>query len=106
VSTWADVPLLPNRPPATIDEVAALARRDLLMMAAGGAGGLLGIAADTKEEGNSLRRMSHFAPESISDADFAAAVRRGFDDLRALDEVRPIRPEDMLPPVGRAGNLK
>jgi hypothetical protein len=100
VSTWAQVPLRPERPPATIEEVAGRARRDLLLMGLGGAGGLLGVAADTKAAPNQLRGLSHFAPETVSDAEFAAAVRRGFDDLRACDEVRPVRPEDMFPPVG------
>ncbi len=75
------MPLPRDRLPATLDEVAGRARRDLLLMGAGSAGGLLGVAAGT--EG-----MSHFSPETISDADFAAAVRRGFDDMRQLDEVR------------------
>ena len=69
-------------------------------MGLGGAGGLLGVAADPNGGVNTLRDMSHFAPESISDADFAAAVRRGLDDMRQFDEVRPIHPEDMLPPAG------
>jgi hypothetical protein len=88
VSTWAEVPLPPDRPPASLDEVAGRARRDLLLMGGGSAGGLLGIAADTKGDAETLRPMSHFSPETISDADFAAAVRRGFDDMRQLDEVR------------------
>ena len=98
VSTWTEVPLAPNRPPATLDEVAARARHDLLIMGVGSAGGLLGVAADAKAAAKTLRPMSHFSQETVSDADFAAAVRRGLDDLRQLDEVRDMRPEDMLPP--------
>jgi outer membrane lipoprotein-sorting protein len=98
VSTWTEVPLAPNRPPATLEEVAARARHDLLMMGLGGAWGLLGVAADAKAAAKTLRPMSHFSQETISDADFAAAVRRGLDDIRQLDEVREMRPEDMLPP--------
>lgn len=100
VSTWAEVPIPPDRPPTTIDDVAARARLDLLLMGAGGAGGLLGVAADARADASNLRPLSHFAPEATTDADFAAAVRRGLDDLRACDEVHDIRPEDMLPPLG------
>jgi hypothetical protein len=100
VSTWAEVPLPPDRPPATWDDVAARARRDLLVMGVGGAGWLKGVAADTKPDGPTGRGISGFAPESISDADFAAAVRRGLDDMRGWDEVRAPGPEDMLPPRG------
>jgi hypothetical protein len=60
-----------------------------------------GVAADTRAEGQDLRGISSFAPESISDAEFAAAVRRGLEDLRRFDEVHVPGPEDMLPPVGR-----
>jgi hypothetical protein len=73
------------------------------LWSAGAAGGLLGIAGDAKSEPGNLRPMSHFAPDAISDADFAAAVRRGLDDFRQFDEVRPLRPEDMLPPLGKGG---
>ena len=97
VSTWADVPLPPDRPPTTLEEVAGRARRDLLVMAAGGVGGLLGVAADSKAEAQSLRPLSHFSPETVSDADYAAAVRRGLDDLRQFDEIREVGPQDMLP---------
>ncbi|MDR3618452.1 MAG: hypothetical protein P4L85_03810 [Paludisphaera borealis] len=100
VSTWVEVPLPPDRPPTTLEVVAGRARRDLLLM--GAAGGLLGVAADAKGGPQTLRPLSHFAPEAISDADFAAAVRRGLDDLRAFDEVRDIPPEEMLPPLGEA----
>ena len=104
VSTWAEVPLLPDRPPTTLEDIAGRARGDLLIMSVGGAGGLLGIAADTRGDARSGRPMSHFAPEAISDADFAAAVRRGLDDMREFDEVRDIRPGEMLPPLGPGGS--
>ena len=104
VSTWAEVPLVAERPPGTLEEVAARARHDLLMMAAGGAGGLLGVAADTKADPNTLRPLSHFSQETVSDADFAAAVRRGLDDLRTLDQVRDVHAEDMLLP-GAGGHI-
>ena len=104
VSTWAEVPLAPDRPPGTLEEVAARARDDLLMMGVGGAGGLLGVAADAKAAPNTLRPLSHFSQETVSDADFAAAVRRGLDDCGQFDEVRDVRPEDMLPP-GAGGHV-
>jgi len=100
VSTWAAVPVPPDRPPTTLDDVAGRARRDLLLMAVGGAGGLLGVAADAKRDGQSVRPLSNFSPETVSDADFAAAVRRGFDDLRQLDEIRDFHPEEKVAPPG------
>jgi hypothetical protein len=93
VSTWAEVPVPSDRPPATWEDVAARARRDLLVMGVGNIGWLKGIAADTQPEGENPRSISSFAPEAISDADFSAAVRRGLEDLRDLDELR-----DILPP--------
>lgn len=110
VSTWAEVPVPPGRPPATLDDVAARARRDLLQMgvgvAAGGAGSLLGVAADSKGDAQSLRPLSHFSPEAVSDADFAAAVRRGLDDLRRFDEVHDVGPQGMLPPPGEGDSKR
>ena len=94
VSTWAEVPLLPNRPPITIDAAASLARRDLLLMAAGSSGGLLGVPADVKGGPHPLRSQSYISQETVSDAEFATAVRRGLADLRELDEVRDAGPED------------
>lgn len=105
VSTWAVVPLLPDRGPTTWEDIAARARRDLLVMGCGSAGGLYGVAADTKPDGPSGRGISSLAPDAISDAQFVAAVRRGLDDLRAYDEVRTgYVPgfENMLPPMGEA----
>ncbi|SIO40388.1 RNA polymerase sigma factor, sigma-70 family [Singulisphaera sp. GP187] len=102
VSTWAVVPVPPNRPPTTLEDVATRTRRDLLVMGLGYyAGGLKGVAADTKDDHPSSRGISTFAADAISDADFVAAVRRGLEDLRQLDEVHDPGPEDMLPPLGR-----
>jgi hypothetical protein len=69
---------------------------------------LLGVAADTKADARSLRGMSHFAPGSISDADFAAAVRRGLDDLDDLGEVHNIgtEVENMPPPVAGSNSKR
>lgn len=102
VSTWVVVPVPPDRPPTTWDDVAARARRDLLVMGVGGTGWLKGVAAETRPDGQSGRGISSFAPESISDPDFVATVRRGLDDLRRFDEVHDLHPEDMLPPGGGA----
>jgi hypothetical protein len=103
VSTWAEVPVPPDRPPTTLDDVAGRARRDLLLMGVGGAGRLMGVAADTKSEGPGLRGISQFAPETVSDTDFADAVRRGLEDLRQFDEVHDLRPEDTRLPMGGGG---
>ena len=48
VSTWAAVPLPADRPPATLEDVAARARLDVQRMSVSGAGGLLGVAANLK----------------------------------------------------------
>jgi hypothetical protein len=98
VSTWVVVPLPPDRPAATWEDVAASARRDLLVMGIGSSGSLMGIAADTKADGQNLRGISGFAPEAISDDAFSAAVRRGLEDLRRFDEVHDVGPEGMPPP--------
>jgi hypothetical protein len=87
VSQWVEVPLPPDRLPATIDDVAARTRHDLLLMGYGGSHSLLGIAAGTKADGSSLRPMNHFEPNQITDVEYAAAVRCGIDDLRSLDKV-------------------
>jgi hypothetical protein len=54
VSTWAVVPVPPDRPPTTWEDVAARARRDLLVMGVGGTGWLMGVAAETKAEGQKI----------------------------------------------------
>ena len=87
VTQWVDVPLPPDRSPTTIDDVASRARHDLLLMRYGGSYALYGIAADTKADTNDLRPMTHFEPDQITDAEYAAAVRRGIDDMRSLDKV-------------------
>ena len=102
VSTWVEVPVPFDRPPTTLDDVAGRARRDLMLMSIGGAGGLLGVAADTKGAPQTLRPLSHFSPEAVTDTGFAAAVRRGIDDLRQFDEVHDFRLEGMDVPPGQA----
>ena len=106
VSTWAVVPVPADRPPATWEDVTARARRDLLVMGAGDVGWLHGVAADTKADGPNLRGMSSFKPDAISDADFAAVVRRGLDELRRLDEVHMPGPEDAVPQSRGGGSSK
>ena len=64
------------------------------------AGGLLGVAPGIPFQPNVQRPLSKIGPE-VSDAEFAAAIQRGIDDLRQFDEVRDLRPEDMLPAMGQ-----
>ena len=96
VSTWAEVPLPADRPPATLEDVAARARHDVQQMSVSGAGGLLGVAADLKPAPQSLRPLSRVLPE-VPEAEFAAAVRRGLDDLREFDKIEDLRPGEFLP---------
>ena len=74
-------------------------------MGAGDVGWLHGVAADTNADGPNLRGMSSFKPDAISDADFAAVVRRGLDELRRLDEVHMPGPADAVP-QSRAGTAR
>ena len=96
VSTWAEVPLPADRPPATLEDVAARARHDVQRMSVSGAGGLLGVAANLKPAPKTLRPLSRVLPD-VPEAEFAAAVRRGLDDLRELDKIEDPRPGDLLP---------
>ncbi|MFO0957254.1 MAG: hypothetical protein U0800_07270 [Isosphaeraceae bacterium] len=100
VSTWASVPLPADRPPATWEAVAARARQDLIVMGTGGVGHLFGVAAGARPEGNSGRPLSTYLPDAIGDADFAAAVRRGLEDMREWDEVGIPDPEGLIPQLG------
>jgi hypothetical protein len=67
-------------------------------MGVGGAGWLHGVAAETKADGDELRGISSYAPDAISDTEFAAAVHRGLDDLRRLDEIRKPHSDRMPSP--------
>lgn len=88
VSTWAEVPLPADRPPATIEAVAARARRDLMQMGGVDSGyRLRGVATDVEPGSLSLRPPSPTSPDAVTDADFAAAVRRGMDRRRELDAI-------------------
>ncbi len=96
VEQWAEVPLPPDQGPNTVDNIAALVRRDLHIIQHVGSGVLFGVAADTKNDPGGLKPLSFFKPDDISDAQYAAAVRRGIDDLRRLDEVHLPDPNDKL----------
>ncbi len=87
VEQWVEVPLPADQGPNTIDNVAALARRDLQIMQHSGNSSLFGVAADTRDDPRSGRPLSGFQPDQINDAEYAAAVRRGVDDMRRWDEV-------------------
>ena len=101
VERWVEVPLPADQVPNTIDSVAALARRDLQVMQHVGSGSLYGEAADTKGDVGDLKPLSSFEPDRITEAEYIAAVRRGVDDLRRLDEVHAIDSIEMLPPRGK-----
>jgi hypothetical protein len=101
ISQWVEVALPADREPTTLEDAAARARHDLLIMRHGGTYGLLGVAADSKVDASTMRSMSYFEPEKVTDAEYAAAVRRGFDDLRQTDEVHEVDPGLMAPAPGR-----
>ncbi len=89
VSTWAVVPVPPDRPAATWEQVTARVRHDVLIMGTGDVGHLYGVPADAKPDPIMGRSLTSFLPDQISEADFTAAVRRGLDDMRQHDEIRP-----------------
>ena len=62
-----------------------------------------GVAADAKGDARTLKPLSRFEPDRITDADYAAAVRRGIDDLRRFDGVRDMGPEGMPPSDDEVG---
>jgi hypothetical protein len=97
IMQWVEVPLPPDRSPTTIEEVASRARHDLLLMRYGGAYSLFGIAARTKAGPNDLSPMTRFEPDQITDAEYAAAVRRGIDELRSLDKLWDPTPANAPP---------
>lgn len=105
VATWVTVPLPADRPPTTWEHAAARTRRDLLVMGTGGVGHLYGVAPDARPDGVTGRPLTVFLPNAISDAEFAAAVRRGLEDVRDWDEVRSPEPaaEPDLNPAAPAG---
>ena len=87
VSTWTEVRIPADRPLTTLEDVAGRTRRDMTLMKHAGTSSLLGVASDNKPGGNDLRPLSHFVPEKIDDPAFAAAVRRGLEDLREYDKL-------------------
>ena len=96
VSTWEEAPVPADRPATTLETVSARARRDVRQMGGSGTGGLLGVAADLKEAPMTLRPLSRVTPET-TDEEFAAAVRRGLEDLRGFDKIEDSRPGEMPP---------
>ena len=98
VSCWAQVPIPADRLPTTLEDVAGRTRRDMLVMRLGGNSGMFGVAADAKNHRDTLRPLSYLEPDKISDAAFAEAVRRGFDDLRASDNLTAFD-NDQQPPA-------
>ena len=94
ISQWTEVPLPPGRQPTTLEEVAARARHDVRRMSVASAGGLLGVAADLKAAVKTPRSLSRISSD-VSDAEFAAAVRRGLDDLREFDKIEDLGPEGL-----------
>jgi hypothetical protein len=98
VEKWVEVPIPADRAPSTIEDVAARVRRDLLLMRHGGTYALLGVAADAKGDSQNLKPMSSFEPDQITDAGYAAAVRRGFEDLRRVDEIVDAGPGNIVAP--------
>ncbi len=94
VEQWVEVPLPADQGPNTVDNVAALARHDLQIMQHVGSGSLFGDAADAKGDTRTLKPLSSFEPDRITEAEYAAAVRRGIDDLRRMDEVHLSDPNE------------
>jgi hypothetical protein len=97
VARWVEVALPADRRPTTVEDVASRARHDLQMMQYGGSSSLMGVAADARGDAQTLKPMSRFEPDKVSDAEYAAAVRRGLDDLRQSDEIREVDAGMMLP---------
>ena len=91
-----EAPVPADRPATTLETVSARARRDVRQMGGSGTGGLLGVAADLKEAPMTLRPLSRVTPET-TDEEFAAAVRRGLEDLRGFDKIEDSRPGEMPP---------
>ena len=100
VSTWAEVPLPADRPPATLEDVAARARHDVQRMSVS----VRGACSGSPRISNPRPRryvLSRVLPE-VPEAEFAAAVRSGLDDLREFDKIEDRRPGDFLPGMNPA----
>ncbi len=97
VMKWVEVPVPADRSPAILLEVAGRAKRDSKAMSVASAGGLIGIAADEKGAPNrAMTRIMH----DVSDADFAAAIQRGIDDMSRLNQLGGSDPGP-FPPGGQ-----
>jgi hypothetical protein len=86
VFKWVDVPVPVEATPEPLDQVAGRARRDILVMVRGNLGGLFGVAPGPPQP-RTPRALSRLMAEEITDAEFAAAIQRGVDDLCSLDEL-------------------
>ena len=69
-------------------------------MIRGNLGGLFGVASQTPRQPRNPRPVSSFDADRTSDANFAAAIQREIDDLRAIDELQEIDPAEMAPGNG------
>ena len=90
VSTWAHVPVDVGRPPATIDEVAARVRGDILIAGPGPAATLFG-AGPTRDA------MAILAPAAITDADYAASIRKSIAYMMTFDECTDVAMSEAEP---------
>ncbi len=86
VFKWVDVPRPAESAPESLERLAGRARRDILVMVQGNLGGLYGVASGAPNQPGNPRPLSRLTAEETTDAEFAAAIQRGIDDFRALDE--------------------
>ncbi len=86
VFKWVDVPRPAESAPESLEQLAGRARRDILVMVQGNLGGLFGVASGTQKQPRDPRPLSRLTADETTDADFAAAIQRAIDDMRALDE--------------------
>ncbi len=83
VFKWVDVPLPSSAVPEALAHVAGRVRREVLVMVRGNLGCLFGMAPQNPGQPANPRAVSGFDPDRINDADFAAAIQREIDDMRA-----------------------
>ncbi|WP_435019059.1 LolA family protein [Tundrisphaera sp. TA3] len=87
VERWATTPLPPDARPLSLEEAATRTRADLRVMRHAGTSAMLGVAPDARAFPGQGRPLSGFDPDATTDADYAAAVRRGLEDMRAQDQL-------------------
>jgi hypothetical protein len=100
VSKWVEVPLPADHVPTSLEDVAGRTRRDLLGMRYGSSFALLGVPDGIPFRPRDLRPVMHFEPNRVTDAEYAAAIRRGIDDYRSLDETWDVAPPNGVPTSG------